>query len=149
MLFFGEMTKYFHYGLAGYADVGMAWPGESVTFGLAAELSLIRALNDDGVVGGPLYLSTAGLKFQVGTGTRIAYGIGAEVSGGAAFIAVAGGQQLLIQTAPYGSLGVSAVFPLGGSFSLGGDLRFLTIFDNGLFILGVLPSITLKVGPST
>jgi hypothetical protein len=147
VLFLGQMTQYFHYGVAGLADVGLAWPGESLTIGLGVEMSLIRALNDYQVVGGPLYFSMAGLKLQLGTGTRSSSRIDGEISGGAAFVTVAGGQQTLVQTAPYGSLGASAVFPLGGSLSLGGNVRFLTIFDNGLFVMGVVPSVTLRMGP--
>ena len=147
VLFFGRMTEYFHYGLAGLMTAGVAFPLASSTFGVGLDLSFIRALNDYGVIGGPLYLSTAGVNLRYGTGSRSAFRLAGDLSAGPALVTVAAPGRTLVQTAPYGAVGVRAVVALGKHLSLGGEVRFLAIYANGLIIMGAVPAVTLHVGP--
>lgn len=143
VLFFGKITTYIHYGFAGSTTDGIGWRTKKMDFGLAVRLSVVRALDDQGVIGGPLYLSTAGLDLHLGSGSERPYRFSAELSGGAAFLSVVGTQKTQTKTAPYGDIGLNAVVPIGKRLSLGASIRFLTIFDKGLLIMGALPAVTL------
>ena len=49
----------------------------------------------------------------------------------------------MTKTVPYADAGIQAGFPLGKDFFLGGDVRFMAIFDPDVLILGAEPSISL------
>jgi hypothetical protein len=95
------------------------------------------------VVGGPLYLGTAGLGLSLGTGTDKDYRVAAGFAGGAAFLTITGELGTFTKTVPYLELGTSIAVPLGTHLTMGGDLRFLAAFDQELVIMGISPGITI------
>jgi len=98
---------------------------------------------NEGVLGGTLYLGTAGLNVQVGAGAAQAQRLSACLSGGAAFLTVATGTEVLAKTVPYLDAGIQAGVALGRDFFLGGDVRFLIAFDEDILVMGAVPSISL------
>lgn len=143
VILLGEVTEYFHYGAAGLLTAGVLWPLESFSINLDTKFSLIRVFNNEGVVGGPLYLSTAGLNLQIGTGADSSYRATIGISGGAALITVAGATEIMTKTVPYADIGVYTTFLLGEYFFLGGNFGFMMIFDHDLLIMGISPTLTL------
>ena len=144
-MLFGPITEYLHYGAGGFFCAGVTWPGKSVNLTLGAEVSFIRVLNDTGVVGGPLSLSTAGPMVQLGTGSHTPYSVTAGVSGGAAMIIVAGTAKTMIKTAPYADVALQASFPIGGKVFLGAAMRFLALFADDILIMAAIPSLELRM----
>jgi len=145
VILFGAVTEFLHYGVGGLLRAGVTWPRTSWSLTLDAEVSFIRAFNDVGVTGGPLSLSAAGLRVQVGTGTSTPYHVGVGVSGGAAMIIVEGAGKPMIKTAPYAETAVQAAIPFGGNVLLGAEARFLAIIADDLLILAVAPALLLRI----
>ncbi len=143
-MLFGPITEYFHYGGAGKISAGLSWPGKALGFSLGIEGGGARIFNDEGVAGGPLYISTAGAFFALGTGSQAPYRTAGNLSGGAAIITVTGGEGVLSKTVPYGEAGIRALFPLGRGYSLGGEMSFKMIFDHGLTIYGASPAFMMR-----
>jgi hypothetical protein len=141
----GKVTEYFHYSIAGLLMAGVTWPAESFSISLGARLSLMRVYNNADVVGGPLYLSTAGLNLKLGTGINKPYRVAFGISGGAALITVAGAEETMTKTVPYADGGVHIIIPLGKHLSLGSELFFLSIFDDDLLIMGISPAFSLSM----
>ncbi len=144
VLLFGAITQFLHYGAGGLLRAGVSWPQKSWRPTLGAAVSLTRAFNDNGVVGGPLYLSTVGVMLQAGTGTSSAYLAAVALSGGAAMITVQTAAGLLTQTAPYADAALQFTIPVGRRVSMGIDVRFFAVFANEVTILAVAPAITAR-----
>ena len=106
-------------------------------------MSLNRAFMADGVEGGPIYLSTAGLNVQYGLGAVQRFRLAACASGGAAFISLPAAGSFLTKTVPYADLGVQAGFPIARDLFLGGELRMLGAFDAELTIIGVAATVSI------
>lgn len=143
VILLGEVTEYFHYGAAGLLTAGVIWPFDLFSINLDTKLSFMRVFNNVGVVGGPLYLSTAGLNLQIGTDVNNSFWATTGISGGAALITVAADEGIRTKTVPYADAGVHTSILLGENFSLGSDIFFLIIFDDDILIMGICPSLTL------
>ena len=143
MMFIGESMEYLRYGLSGGLSFSLSWEQPARSFDLTATVSYIRAFNDAGVAGGPLYLGTTGLGLGLGTGTDKVYRIGAGIAGGAAFLGVPDSTGFLVKTVPYLEFGASIRVPLTDYIFIGGELRFLAAFDQELVIMGISPVLTI------
>jgi hypothetical protein len=143
VVLFGAITEFLHYGVGGLLRAGVTWPHKSWSPTLGVEVSFTRAFNDDGVIGGPLYLATAGPMVQLGTGTSTPYSAAVAVSGGAALITVE--TIAKTKTAPYADAVVQAAFPVGGKILLGADARFLAVFADDMLIIAVAPALVVRV----
>ncbi len=145
VLFFGQLTEFVHYGAGGVVTAGIAFPGRSVTTTVAAEISAVRGFNDVNVSGGPLYLLTVGPTIRVGSAIGGPAQFAGGVSGGAAMVTVAAPAGTLVKTVPYSAASASALFSIGGGFSLGGEVRFIVVFDQSALIMAAAPAVTLRV----
>ena len=143
MSFIGDLSSYASYGATASLDAGLLFlkPSWSLSGGL--RVTATRAFMNEGVLGGTLYLGTAGLNVQVGAGAAQAQRLSACLSGGAAFLTVANGAEILAKTVPYVDAGIQAGIALGRDFFLGGDVRFLVAFDEDILVMGAVPSISL------
>ena len=140
----GEMTDYFRYGVSGMAGFSARKPWESWSLSVGVRALGTRFINDDGVSGGPLYLSSVGLDVQAGTGYEKAYRISAAVSGGVAVLSVAGSGETLHKAVPYFDVGSAFQLPLGASLFAGLDVRYLVAFDTDRPVMGVVPVVTIR-----
>ena len=145
VVLFGAISEFLHYGVGTMVRAGVTWPQKSWSPTLGVEVSFTRALNDSGVIGGPLYLTTAGPMVQLGTGTSTPYRVAVAISGGAALITVAGTAKTMTKTAPYADSVVQAAFPVGGKIFLGADTRILAVFANDVLIIAVAPALVVRM----
>lgn len=145
VVLFGPITEFMHYGVGGLLRLGVTWPRSSWSPTLGAEVSFTRAINDSGVIGGPLSLTTAGPMLQLGTGTSTPYRLAVAVSGGAALITVQAAARTVTKTAPYADVAMQASIPVGGKIFLGADARFLAVFADDVFIVAVAPAFGVTV----
>lgn len=144
VMLFGAIAEFLHYGVGGVLSAGVTWPRPSWSLTVGADLSFVRALNDAGVTGGPLSLSTAGPSVQLATGTSAAHRVAAGVSGGLAVIIVEGTGNAMAKTAPYASAAVQTTIPIGANVFLGAEARFLAVFADVL-ILAAVPALILRI----
>ncbi len=118
--FLGSFAEYSRYGAYGALQLGLLFLQRSWSFSAGGRVSVNRAFMADGVGGGPVYLSTAGVNVQYGLGAAQRFRLAACSSGGAAFISIPVGEALLTKTVPYADLGVQAGFPVARDFFFGG-----------------------------
>lgn len=142
-VFFSDMTEFFHYGAGGTFAAGFRKPWKKWSLSVGTRFTSSRVFNDSGVTGGPLYLSTAGLDLQAGTGYSRFFRLSGGVSGGAAVISVAGGTKTLHKTVPYADVGANLQLPVGKGFFVGLDIRNLLVFDEDLLIMGLVPVLSM------
>ncbi len=141
--FLGAFADYARYAAYGSLQAGMLTLRRSWSLSAGARLSLSRAFMAEGVQGGPVYLSTAGLNLQYGLGAAQKIRLAACASGGAAFISLPLADAVLTKTVPYADAGVQAGFPIARDLFLGGDLRLLAAFDRDMTILGLSTALSI------
>ena len=143
MYFVGDFSSYARFGAGASLDAGILFLNPRRSLSAGPRMTATRAFMNEGVTGGSLYLSTLGLDLQFGVGTAQSQRLSACASGGAAFITIDDGSGLLTKTVPYADAGIQAGFPLGKDFFLGGDLRFLAVFEGTIIITAVAPTLSL------
>jgi hypothetical protein len=142
-LFLDEFADYVGYGATGTLQGGALLLRRTWSFSVGPRITVTRGFNKSGVDGGPFYLSTAGLNAQYGVGTGQANRLSVGVSGGAAVLSLLAEGGALHKTVPYADAGIQASIPLGKDFFLGGDVRFLLVFDPDVLIMGAAPTVSL------
>lgn len=142
VVFIGEATDYFRYGAIASLQLVLRKPWKSWSLSAGARVSGLRAFNDSGVTGGPLYISTAGANLQIGTGYSRLYHFSAAASGGVAVISVTG-DETLHKAVPYADAGISIQVPVRKTFFIGFDMRCLLVFDEDMLIMGMAPALSL------
>ncbi len=142
--FFGEISDYFGYGAGGIITAGIRKSRErwSVTAGL--KLSSQILFTENGISGGPVYLSLAGADLTIGTGYNRNYRVSAGISGGGAFISLEGDGALLTKTVPYMDGGIQLAIPVGSSMCAVLDIRALAVFDQDFLILAATPALSIR-----
>jgi len=143
MYFVGDFSSYARFGAGASLDAGILLLNPSRSLSVGPRMTATRAFMNDGVVGGNLYLSTVGLDLQFGVGAAQSQRLSACASGGAAFITVAQDSGMQTKTVPYADAGIQAGFPLWKDFFLGGDLRFVAVFEGSIIIMAVTPTLSL------
>jgi len=141
----GDITKFLHYGISGSLDAGFTWPDESWSFTLGGKLSIAILLNNAGVSGGPLFLSTVGPNIVFGTGEKLPYKISGNFSAGAAILTIAASNEVLSKIVPYTDIGGSISIPIGRNLYTGLELGFLAVFNSDVLILGTTTALMLKM----
>jgi hypothetical protein len=144
MVFLGKTTEYIHYGATVAASVAARKPWERSSLSVGIRVAATRAFNDDGVSGGPLYLSSAALDAQVGTGYDRAYRLAGVLSGGAAVVTVTGDNGFLNKTIPFVEMGALVRLPAGKKMLIGLDIRFCAAFDRDIIIMGFSPTLSVS-----
>lgn len=142
LMLLGEITEYFHYGLAGTVSAGLEWTSPERSWQLGTRFNLIRVIKDTRTRGPSLYFSTAGVNLVLGSGSGNLNRFYAGITGGAAFIRVADSDGSMTKTVPYAKGNIAMRVPLGGRLYLQPDLALLLIFDDDLLINGFLPSLS-------
>jgi len=141
---FGPATDYFHYGALGVFGAGYAIPLGNLALTPGIRVSATRIFNNAGVTGNPLYLSTIGANLQLGTANNVPYRASVVASGGAAVLSITSAGKLLSKSVPYADFGVHSGIPLGGGFFMGGEIRFIMVFDKDIFLMGAVPVFALN-----
>lgn len=143
VVFIGDATDYFRYGAIASIQLAMRKPWKSWSLSAGLRASGLRAFNDGGVTGGPLYISTAGANLQIGTGYSRLYRFSAGASGGVAVISITG-DETLNKAVPYADAGVSIQLPVRKTVFVGFDMRYLLVFDEDMLIMGMAPALSLR-----
>jgi hypothetical protein len=139
--FFGDFSEYAGYGAFGAAQAGVLFLKPAWSISAGARFTLAQAILAEGVGGGPVVLTTGGINLQYGLGAAQRIKLAVCASGGAAVITLA--EAGLSKTVPYADAGVQAGFPVGKDLFLGGDLRFLAVFDQEVTILGAVVALSI------
>ncbi len=142
-MYLGSAMDYFRYGLGASLGLGLAKRQPGWSLGLNAKASVARAFNDTYVVGGPLYLSTAGLELHLGSGAAYSHRSGLSLGGGAAFLTVSSPSSTSTKTVPFAELGAFINVPFGNRLRIGLALRGTAAFDTQLTIAGLSTALVL------
>ncbi len=145
MVFLGEFSEYSHVGLFAEAQAGAIILKPEWSLSIDGRATFTWAFMAEGVEGGPVYFTTFGPNIQAGVGTTKKFKISGGLSAGAALITVANSGDSLTKVVPYADAGAQATFSLGRDIFLGGDIRFLAIFEPGLPILGVTAAVSINM----
>jgi hypothetical protein len=145
IFFIGGISQFTSLGLGARLEAGVSFLWKIWRLGIDGDLQFIRAFNNQGVVGGPLYFVLLGPDVQFGIGRTGLLRIMGDLSGGAALISVLGAEGAMAKTRPYADAGLYAGILLGDSFSIGGDARFTMIFDQEVLVMGVSAALSLRM----
>ncbi|MFW6288833.1 MAG: hypothetical protein ACOC2Q_03535 [Spirochaetota bacterium] len=143
----GPASEFFSYGVAGTLAGGFTTPLNRIGVGFGARSSVIFALANAGVEGGSLYVVTVAPEARIGTPYRGPARLFTRVSGGAAIVIVSSEDSALAKTDLFAESGVGAHLPLGARFSIGLELNFMIVFEPGLPLMGISPSLTVSMEP--
>lgn len=141
----GEASDLFRYGAGVQFSVGYSSAGESRSTSYGARGAVYRIFADRDVFGGQLYLVSLGPDLHVSTIYRDPSRVTVRVSAGPAALAVVEEGETLAKLVPYVDAGATARLPLGKRISIGGELSLLAIFEEGLPLIGIAPSLLLGV----
>ena len=111
---------------------------------VGADISLLRAINDRGVEGGPLYISLCGIEAGYGNGAAKPYRFSVSLGGGAAFLTVAGDRSSQTKTVPYAGVELFSGAQLGRGVYLGGAFAVIFIFDHDSLLSAMSPAFRLQ-----
>ena len=145
VFFVGGLSQYTRLGLAATLGAGASFLWQTWTMGVDGRFQLIRAFNNQGMIGGPLYFFLLGPDIKVGAGRTSRLRLTGDLSGGAALISVFGPSGSMTKTRPYADAGLYAGILLGDSFSVGGEARFTMIFDQDVLVMGVSPAASFRM----
>jgi hypothetical protein len=143
VFFLGAFSEYFLFGMTGTITAGVTWPLETWRISLDGRMSFIPAFNNTGVLGGPLFIATIGPDVRFGTGPVGLFRFSADVSGGAAIIAVAPAEGLMMKTVPYVDAGAYAGIAFLDLFSAGVEARFSMIFEGAELVMNAQAALTV------
>ena len=141
----GSGSDWFRFGVA--ASLSGGYVPASRRFGvlLGVRGSVFRLFADEGVEGGELFIVTGGPDVQFGTVYRAPARLALRVSGGAAALVVVRPADTPAKAVPFAEAGVAARVPLGSVFALGAEVSYLVVFEPGLPLMWLSPSITLSM----
>lgn len=145
ILIVGDGTRLFRYGVAASLSGGYVPAGRGVGVFMGARGSVIRFLANADVGGGTLYVVTAGPDVHVGSVYRSPARLAMRISGGVAAVIVAREEDTLAKSVPFAELGVFARLPVGRIVAVGMEINYLTVFEPGLPLMGLTPSITVSM----
>lgn len=143
----GSATEYFRYGASSALSVGFSHGNDRVYLGAGARVSAVRIFKDSQVSGGKLFVTTGGAQIKVGTASPALRRFTGRVSTGAAAVTVIDSDGSQTKTVPYADAGIGAGIPIGERGLLGGEVSFLVVFEQGLPVMGVVPSVTFSLEP--
>jgi hypothetical protein len=138
--YFGRWASVARYGVLGGLQAGWFFPWQGLRLVGALRAVETRDFTNDGLEGGPLYLTTAGADAEVGLGVVPGFRVFADASAGVAVLSVA--DPWRNKSVPYADAGLRAEFLLAGVL-LGADVRFQAVFDPEVVLLSLLPAVTV------
>ncbi|MBL8967222.1 MAG: hypothetical protein JNG85_09435 [Spirochaetaceae bacterium] len=141
--FIGDFASYARFAATAALDAGFLYIVKDWSLSAGPRVTASRTFLNGGVIGGGMYLTTAGLNLQLGVGSAQSQRLSVGLSGGAAFLTVKVENAMLTKTVPYADAGLQAGFHLGKDFFLGADLRFLAVLDRDILIMGAVPMIAI------
>jgi len=145
VILLGGIAQYTRFGVAATLGAGVSFLGKKWRVGIDARSQFVRPFNNQGVLGGPLSFFTFGPDIQFGIGRTGRLRLTGDISGGAALITASRPEGALTKTRPYADAGLYAGIFLGDSFSIGGDARFMMIFDEEVLVMGVSAAVSLRM----
>jgi hypothetical protein len=138
---FGDLSALAQGGYEAAMSTGMFWLAETWSLKVAVRAGTIRLYDNTGVSGGPLYLSSAALGADWGTGRQLPFRLLVGGSIGALVLSVAK-DQVKSKTVPWADGDAGLEFPVGAGFSLGAELRLQAAYEHFL-IWGISPGLTV------
>jgi hypothetical protein len=139
--FFGGLSDIAHYGAGGSLGMVLAWPTDSGHWLTGMRVSGRRVFTDTGVTGGQLYFSGVSAVLGADSAQLRPFRTSWTVALGAMVISVVG-SSTRNKTVPWIDAGADLAIPLAPGLWAGGEVRFLTAFENTL-ILGVTPGLLI------
>ncbi len=145
ILVVGDGTTFFRYGVAASLSGGYVPAGRAAGVFVGARGSVIRFLANAKVGGGTLSVVTAGPDVHVGSVYRSPARLAMRISGGYAAVIVAREEETLAKSVPFAEVGVFARLPIGRVVAVGMEINYLTVFEPGLPLMGLSPSVILSM----
>jgi len=137
----GVLADVARVGLETSLSGGMMWDADLWSLQAGTTMETIRLFQNEGIVGGDLYLSSVAIEARWGTGRTLPFRLTAGGSIGVQILTVAR-ERVLSKTIPLIGGDAGASLPVGYGFSLGGQLRFQIGFES-ILILGFTPTIAV------
>jgi hypothetical protein len=138
---FGELAEISQGGYQTALSTGVFWLADTWSLKVNLRAGAIRLINNPGVTGGPLYLSSAAIGADWGTGRQLPFRLMVGGSVGALVLTVAK-DQVKSKTVPWADGDAALEFPVGAGFSFGGELRLQAAFEHFL-IWQLSPGLTI------
>jgi len=138
---FGNLAEISQGGYQTALSTGLFWLADTWSLKVNLRAGAIRLLDNPGVTGGPLYLSSAAVGADWGTGRQLPFRLMVGGSVGALILTVAK-SQVKSKTVPWVDGDAGLEFPVGAGFSFGGELRLQAAFEHFL-IWQVSPGLTV------
>ncbi len=145
IILLGDFSQFTRFGFSAAVDAGISLQGKKLGIVIDGRGQLLRAFTNADVIGGPLYFILLGPDIRFGTGRNSALRMMGGISSGAALITITGADGTLTKTRPYADAGLLIGFPLGDSFSVDADARFLMIFDDEMIVMGISAAVGLRM----
>ena len=143
----GDGTEFFRYGATGAASAGYTPTGGRIAVTYGGRAAFSHVFTDTGVSGGTVFVTTVGPEIQVGTAFREPARSAVRLSTGAAVVTVRTDDRTLNKTVPYAEVGGNSRIPLGGHFSIGGEVSLKTIFEGSLPLIGLSTTLFISLDP--
>jgi hypothetical protein len=138
---FGDLAKVSHGGWGTALDAGAFWLADTWSLKVGTRIGTTRLVDNQGVTGGPLYLSSAAIGADWGTGRQLPFRLLIGGSLGTLVLTVAG-DRVKSKTVPWADADSAIEFPLGAGFSLGAELRLQAALEK-ILIWGLSPALTV------
>ncbi len=138
---FGNLAEISQGGYQTALSTGLFWLADTWSLKIDMRAGAIRLLNNPGVTGGPLYMSSAAIGADWGTGRQLPFRLMVGGSVGALILTVAT-DQVKSKTVPWVDGDTGLEFPVGAGFSFGGELRLQAAFEHFL-IWQLSPGLTV------
>ena len=144
-IWIGEISRLFRFGAGGSFVIGAVKPRSTFEIEFGAKLAAFRLFPDDGVVGGDLYVATAGPRGGIATHGDHAATVGLHGSAGLAVITIVRDEERLAKSVPYADIGVKSSVAVSRNVSIGFELEFLSVFERNSAIMGIPFGFTVAV----
>ena len=145
LLVVGGATELFRYGVAGSLSGGYVPAGRRLGILVGARSSVIRFFTEESVVGGDLYVVTAGPDIHIGSAYRSPARVAVRSSAGVAALVIVGAEETLAKSVPFVDLGVAVRLPLGRVISIGMEVNYLTVLEPDFPLMGFTPAFTVSL----
>ncbi|MDC7231669.1 MAG: hypothetical protein PQJ58_00430 [Spirochaetales bacterium] len=144
-IFIGEIADLMPWGLNGRASLALLWLHRKQVLSLGITTWASRGFNSRDAEGGSLYLSSAGGRFLWAYRLGVSQYLGVYTEGGIApLFLVNDRKDVLIQSCPYAEAGVEfRMIKMMNSY-LDFNLGYKSIFESGIVITSIEPSISLS-----
>lgn len=140
-------SSFFRYGAVGSVFGGARYALHGMTLRGGLHLGVTRLFPVSGLPAAKVYTVLGGLEIGAATSADSLVGVGLNVTGGAAVIALQmPGASVLAKTVPFAEGGLSAYLHVAKVLAIGVDVAFLAVFEGSYPLMGVAPALVVGTG---